>query len=219
MLAMIFGELANFAAYAFAPAILVTPLGALSILVSAVLAHTLLKERLNVFGVVGCVLCCAGAFVIVLNAPDEQPLINIKQASEQGAGWQGSGRQPRCKAHDCSALSHSLCAQVAELALRPAFLAYAFAAIAAVLYLVFVVAPECGTSNLLVYIAICSAMGSLSVMSCKGLGIAVKLTLEGSNQFLFPETYFCILVRRTQTSPCVLFAAAHQTQSPGACPA
>ena len=33
MLTMIVGEGANFAAYAFAPAILVTPLGALSIIV------------------------------------------------------------------------------------------------------------------------------------------------------------------------------------------
>lgn len=34
LITMIFGEVANFAAYAFAPAILVTPLGALSIIVS-----------------------------------------------------------------------------------------------------------------------------------------------------------------------------------------
>ncbi len=33
MLMMIVGDIANFAAYAFAPAILVTPLGALSIIV------------------------------------------------------------------------------------------------------------------------------------------------------------------------------------------
>ena len=33
MVTMIVGEIANFAAYAFAPAILVTPLGALSIIV------------------------------------------------------------------------------------------------------------------------------------------------------------------------------------------
>ena len=33
LLTMIVGEVANFAAYAFAPAILVTPLGALSIIV------------------------------------------------------------------------------------------------------------------------------------------------------------------------------------------
>lgn len=33
LLSMVVGELANFAAYAFAPAVLVTPLGALSIIV------------------------------------------------------------------------------------------------------------------------------------------------------------------------------------------
>ena len=44
------GEAANFIAYAFAPASLVTPLGALSILVSAVLASKYLDERLNLLG-------------------------------------------------------------------------------------------------------------------------------------------------------------------------
>ena len=39
MLTMVVGEIANFAAYAFAPAILVTPLGALSIIVRSVLDH------------------------------------------------------------------------------------------------------------------------------------------------------------------------------------
>lgn len=33
MITMVMGEIANFAAYAFAPAILVTPLGALSVLI------------------------------------------------------------------------------------------------------------------------------------------------------------------------------------------
>lgn len=44
------GELANFAAYAFAPASLVTPLGALSVLVSAVLSSKYLKENINLLG-------------------------------------------------------------------------------------------------------------------------------------------------------------------------
>jgi magnesium transporter len=35
---MVIGEVANFAAYAFAPAILVTPLGALSVLIGYVVA-------------------------------------------------------------------------------------------------------------------------------------------------------------------------------------
>ncbi|GAU32174.1 hypothetical protein TSUD_68450 [Trifolium subterraneum] len=57
MISMIVGEIANFAAYAFAPALLVTPLGALSIIVSAVLAHFILQEKLHIFGVLGCALC------------------------------------------------------------------------------------------------------------------------------------------------------------------
>jgi len=44
------GEVANFVAYAFAPASLVTPLGALSVLVSAILASRYLNEKLNLLG-------------------------------------------------------------------------------------------------------------------------------------------------------------------------
>lgn len=44
------GELANFSAYAFAPASLVTPLGALSVLVSSILASRYLNEHLNTLG-------------------------------------------------------------------------------------------------------------------------------------------------------------------------
>jgi magnesium transporter len=76
--AVIVGEIANFAAYAFAPAVLVTPLGALSIIVSAVLAHVLLNERLHPFGMLGCVLCIIGSMVIVLHAPEEQQLESVR---------------------------------------------------------------------------------------------------------------------------------------------
>lgn len=106
---MIIGEGANFAAYAYAPAILVTPLGALSIIVryvtnvafiiaeefylekalfsfknscitflcSAVLAHFILKERLHIFGIVGCVLCLVGSVSIVLHAPLERKIESV----------------------------------------------------------------------------------------------------------------------------------------------
>ncbi|KAF6251194.1 magnesium transporter [Scenedesmus sp. NREL 46B-D3] len=79
LLSMVVGELANFAAYAFAPAILVTPLGALSIIISAVLAHIFLKEQLNMFGVLGCILCITGSLAIVLHAPAEKPIESVQQ--------------------------------------------------------------------------------------------------------------------------------------------
>jgi uncharacterized membrane protein len=47
------GEAANFAAYAFAPASLVTPLGALSVLVATILSSHFLDENLNLLGKVG----------------------------------------------------------------------------------------------------------------------------------------------------------------------
>ncbi|KAL6513181.1 hypothetical protein OROGR_020667 [Orobanche gracilis] len=79
MITMIVGEIANFAAYAFAPAILVTPLGALSIIISAVLAHIILRERLHLFGILGCALCVVGSTTIVLHAPQEREIESVKE--------------------------------------------------------------------------------------------------------------------------------------------
>lgn len=79
MLSMAVGELANFVAYAYAPAIIVTPLGALSVIVAAILAHYMLKERLNTFGALGCALCIVGSINIVMHAPPDQPFTSITQ--------------------------------------------------------------------------------------------------------------------------------------------
>jgi len=59
---MILGELCNFGSYAFIPAIIVTPLGALSVVICAILSSIFLKESLTFFGWIGCFLCivCLG---------------------------------------------------------------------------------------------------------------------------------------------------------------
>ena len=54
-------------------------------------------------------------------------------------------------------------------------------------------APQHGQTNILVYIAICSLIGSLSVMACKGLSIAIKLSFSGVNQLLNPLSWFFLL--------------------------
>mmetsp|Transcript_45579 Transcript_45579/g.87156 ORF Transcript_45579/g.87156 Transcript_45579/m.87156 type:complete len:367 (-) Transcript_45579:433-1533(-) len=162
MISMIVGEVANFAAYAFAPAVLVTPLGALSIIVSTVLAHLMLGEKLHPLGMLGCALCIVGSVVIVLHAPHEQPIHSVQHL------WQ--------------------------LAMRPGFAMYVVSVCWIVLLLVVYAAPRWGNSHILVFIGICSLMGSLSVMSCKALGIALKLTFMGQNQLFYPETGYCVLV-------------------------
>lgn len=73
------GEICNFAAYAFAPAILVTPLGALSVLIGAVLGSYFLKEELGVLGKLGSAICLIGAVVIVLHAPPDEEIETIDQ--------------------------------------------------------------------------------------------------------------------------------------------
>ncbi|XP_037493772.1 probable magnesium transporter NIPA4 isoform X2 [Jatropha curcas] len=162
MITMIVGEIANFAAYAFAPAILVTPLGALSIIISAVLAHIILKEKLHIFGILGCVLCVVGSTTIVLHAPQEREIESVKEV------W--------------------------DLATEPAFLFYAALVITAVFVLIFHYIPDYGQTHIMVYIGVCSLVGSLSVMSVKALGIALKLTLSGMNQLIYPQTWAFTLV-------------------------
>lgn len=78
MTLMIIGEFCNFAAYAFVDAILVTPLGALSVVITTILSAIFLKERLSFVGKVGCFMCIIGSVVIVLNAPNNSSAATIQ---------------------------------------------------------------------------------------------------------------------------------------------
>nr|POE93106.1 putative magnesium transporter nipa4 [Quercus suber] len=77
ILTMVVGEVCNFSAYAFAPAILVTPLGALSVLIGAVLGSYFLGEKLGILGRIGCAICLIGSVIIVLHAPPDTELRDI----------------------------------------------------------------------------------------------------------------------------------------------
>ncbi|KAM7162900.1 magnesium transporter NIPA4 [Macrochelys suwanniensis] len=77
------GEAANFAAYAFAPATIVTPLGALSVLISAILSSYLLGERLNLLGKLGCMLSIVGSTVMVIHAPEEEEVTTLAEMASK----------------------------------------------------------------------------------------------------------------------------------------
>ena len=66
---MVLGETFNFIAYAFSPAIIVTPLGAVSVVVSAILSKYFLGEKINFSGACGIVLCIIGSIIIVFHGP------------------------------------------------------------------------------------------------------------------------------------------------------
>ncbi|KAH8724431.1 magnesium transporter NIPA-domain-containing protein [Phaeosphaeriaceae sp. PMI808] len=78
MILMIVGEICNLVAYAFTDAILVTPMGALSVVVCAILSTIFLKERLSFVGKVGCFNCIIGSVVIAVNAPSQSAVARIQ---------------------------------------------------------------------------------------------------------------------------------------------
>ncbi|KAJ3192029.1 hypothetical protein HK101_007157 [Irineochytrium annulatum] len=79
MVLMGLGEISNFGAYAFAPAIMVTPLGALSVVIGTILSSIFLKESLTFVGKIGCALCIIGSIIIVLHAPSSNGTETINE--------------------------------------------------------------------------------------------------------------------------------------------
>ena len=77
---------------------------------------------------------------------------------------------------------------------------YCFTVLVFSLVMIYLVVPKYGRTNPTVYISICSLVGSVSVMAIKGFGIAVKLTLQGHNQFTHPSTYVFAMI----TAGCIL---------------
>ncbi|PWN30230.1 DUF803-domain-containing protein, partial [Jaminaea rosea] len=163
MVTMIVGEVANFAAYMFAPPILVTPLGALSVLIGSILASFILKEELGRLGRVGCTLCLVGTVIIVVNAPEDKEVQTVDE--------------------------------ILNYALQTPFLTYCFLSFVFVVWMIWRMVPRYGKKTPLVYLSICSLSGSITVMAVKGFGVALKLTVDGNNQFTHPSTYcFAIVV-------------------------
>ncbi|XP_050573493.1 magnesium transporter NIPA2 isoform X1 [Bombus affinis] len=149
LLSMAVGEAANFAAYAFAPASLVTPLGALSVLISAILASKYLNEKLNLLGKIGCLLCILGSTVLVIHSPKEEEISTLNELLD--------------KVKD------------------PGYIIYVLIVIICSILIIFYFGPAYGNQNIMIYICLCSSIGSLTVTSCKGLGLALKETILGFN--------------------------------------
>lgn len=157
MIIMIVGEILNFLAYLFAPATLVTPLGALSVIASAMMASYFLKEKLNLLGKMGCMLCLLGSTLIVVHAPVEQEIQTMEELLDR--------------------------------ILEPGIIILSVALIAIALVSIFFLAPKYGSKNVLVYVTVCSTLGSFTVMGAKGFGVAIKETVNGRNEFKNFLTY------------------------------
>lgn len=73
------------------------------------------------------------------------------------------------------------------------FIVFASFVVLSSLVLIFAVAPKYGQKNVLVYILICSVIGSLSVSCVKGLGIGIKELFAGTAVLQEP-LFWCLLV-------------------------
>ncbi|XP_072246171.1 magnesium transporter NIPA1 isoform X2 [Leuresthes tenuis] len=135
---MIIGQIGNFVAYNVAPAVIVTPLGALGVLFGAVLACWILEEHLNILGKLGCILCCCGSVMLIIHAP---------------------------KAEATSRL------ELEDRLSDPVFVIYLLLVVLLLIALIVWIAPAHGTSNIMVYVAICSLLGNFTVPCSKGLGL------------------------------------------------
>lgn len=60
--------------------------------------------------------------------------------------------------------------------------------------MIYKVAPVYGKQTPLIYLSICSTVGSISIMAVKAFGIALKLTFNGHNQFKYASTYVFIII-------------------------
>ncbi|XP_059502361.1 NIPA-like protein 2 isoform X2 [Stegostoma tigrinum] len=87
ILLMGMGELGNFAAYGFAPATLVAPLGCVSVIASAAISVVFLKETLRSSDILGGSLAVLGAYLLVTFAINVQQEITALKISLYFISW------------------------------------------------------------------------------------------------------------------------------------
>uniref|UniRef100_A0A3B4F5K4 NIPA like domain containing 2 n=1 Tax=Pundamilia nyererei TaxID=303518 RepID=A0A3B4F5K4_9CICH len=81
------GELGNFAAYGFAPASLIAPLGCVSVIASAIISVVFLKETLCASDIVGGTLAITGTYVLVTFAPHTSTHITAHLVQYYTISW------------------------------------------------------------------------------------------------------------------------------------
>lgn len=149
------GEVGNFGAFAFAPASLVAPLGAWSVVLSAILAHVFLQEHVSNRNLIGIALCVTGAFLIGAAGPD----VSAAEA-----------------ALDANA--------VTRLLLRTPFVMFMLLTLTATALLMYIShRTTLGRKYIFIYVGVSSLLGGVTVVCAKALSTFLRLTIEGNSQF------------------------------------
>ncbi|XP_053322754.1 NIPA-like protein 2 isoform X2 [Spea bombifrons] len=88
MVLMGIGELGNFAAYGFAPATLIAPLGCVAVIGSAAISVVFLKESLRASDVIGGTLAIAGTYLLVTFSPNVSQEVTAVKVQKYLVSWQ-----------------------------------------------------------------------------------------------------------------------------------
>lgn len=164
------GETGNFLAYGIAPASLVAPLGAVTVVSNALLSRIVLKERLSWSSIGGVVLALAGAVLITLNTPSAKPDTVLqtpeKHIYESLASWRSA------------VLIITMCAGSLFIA-NP-------------LKSKLALSEEFVNKHVVCYCCICGFMGVITILSAKGISTAVT-QLIGGRTSMFVQADVCWL--------------------------
>ena len=170
---MFVGEIGNFLAYGMAPAALVSPLGAITVISNAVLSRVILNEPMPRQKAVGVVLALVGAVLIAVNAPSPYPLDTGGKELKEEEEFYESIMTVRAAIYIC------LVAVVAFVVSNP-------------LKLSFLVSDKLRQEMVVVPCVLCGCAGTMTVTSAKAVFNSLSQAFAG-NPAMFARGDICWL--------------------------
>jgi magnesium transporter len=172
---MLGGEVGNFFAYGWAPATVVSPLGAVAVISNCVLARVFLKETITVRNLVGCLFAIVGAIGIAFTAPTSILITtagNSTVVEEPGSRRAGGGGAVSGEYIYESLVSWRSLGFLIGVLVASAFLANPCEWKRAV-------SAELRGRYVVCNVLMCGLLGCISVMSAKGVATAFTQMLKG----------------------------------------
>jgi len=161
---MLLGELGVFASYAFAPLSLIVPLGAVSVIASAIIGIIFIKEkwkpkdflRRYVLSFVGCGLAIVGTYLLVTFAPNSHEKMTGENITRHLVSWP--------------------------------FLLYMLVEIILFCLLLYFY-KEKNANNIIVILLLVALLGSMTVVTVKAVAGMLVLSIQGNLQLDYPIFY------------------------------
>jgi len=159
LVCMVSGEAGNFIAYGMAPASLVSPIGAIAVILNAMLSHIVLREPGSCKSYAGVVCALGGTILVILNAPTRPPTggDDDYQIYSDAVSWHG---------------------------LAFLLISGAGAVFMAILFNAGRYAGDLAKRHVVCYILVCCLAGAVSVISAKVVSTALVQAFAGDSSML-----------------------------------